>query len=315
MDRGNPYEVAEAIAKLGAWRTAAAHNWALLPSGDADPWLVNVMPAAEGVHARILFFHGWRPFHCFLITRQNNDFWVAASPDDIAHLEVIFPAGGQPVLRSCDEGFVPGAVPAESIPQLAAMLYECFGLFMRFEGDPELAMKYVKERALFAKRQEADGKWSDCALPLPEKNPEFVEKVALRKDILARAKDLPFDPAVKMELDFGKIPGVQTNEPRARYIYLFAAVDANAKTRFVWRTMVVSGRPDGLVSLWQSLAPQLLDHILASGKVPGEIHVRSMRMVRFLRPLGMHLPFKIVVHAALPALDAEVRESIRDKRL
>ena len=104
-------------------------------------------------------------------------------------------------------------------------------------------------------------------------------------------------------------------EPKARSIYLFAAVDANASTRFAWRTMVVSGKPDGLASLWQSLAPQLLDHILAAGKVPGEIHVRSMRMVRFLRPLGMQLPFKLVVHAALPALDAEVNASLREKRL
>ena len=92
-------------------------------------------------------------------------------------------------------------------------------------------------------------------------------------------------------------------------------MDAETKNRFAWRTMAVSGRQFGLLALWQSIAPQLLDHIVASGRVPGEIHVRSMRMVRFLRPLGMQLPFKLVVHAELPALDAEVRGSLREGRL
>lgn len=316
MDRTNPYEVAQAIGKLGAWRTAAAHNWALLPAGCGEPWLVNVIAGSgANIPSRILLFHGWRDFHCYLISRQNGDFWVAASPEDIAHLEAVFPQGGLPALFSCAEGYARIAVEKENEPLLASMLYECFGLFMRFEGDPDLAMKFASERSLFARRQGDDGKWSDCALPLPEKQPQFVEQVSLRKDILARAKDLPFDASWKLELDFGRLPGVQTNEQRPRAIYLFAAVNQADGSRFVWRTMAVSGRQDGLVALWQSLAPQLLDHIVAAGKVPGEIHVRSMRMVRFLRPLGMQLPFKLVVHAELPALDNEVRGSLREKRI
>ncbi len=315
MDRTNPYEVAQAIGKLRAWRTAAAHNWALLPAGCGEPWLVTVFPGDAGNPARMLFFHGWREFHCYLISRQDGDFWVAASPEDITHLEAVFPQGAQPALFSCVEGYVRRVVDKESEPLLASMLYECFGLFMRFEGDPDLAMKFASERALFARRQDDDGKWSDCALPLPEKQPQFVEQVSLRKDILARAKDLPFDASWKLELDFGRLPNVQTNEPHPRAIYLFAAVNQSGGSRFAWRTMAVSGRPDGLVALWQTLAPQLLDHIVAAGKVPGEIHVRSMRMVRFLRPLGMHLPFKLVVNAELPALDNEVRSSLREKRI
>ena len=316
MDRTNPYEVAAAIAKLGAWRTAAAHNWALLPSECGEPWLATVIPGdAAGNPARVLLFHGWRDFHCYLITRQDVNFWVAASPDDIAHLEAVFPKGGEPALFSCAEGYVRSKVDGDAEPLLAAMLYECFGLFMRFETDPGLAMKYVSERALFARRQGPDGKWSDCALPLPEKQPQFVEQVSLRKDILARAKDLPFDASWHLELDFGRVPSVQTNEPHPRAIYLFGAVNAADGRRFVWRTMAVSGRPNGLVALWQTLAPQLLDHIMSAGKVPGEVHVRSLRMVRFLRPLGMHLPFKLVVHAQLPALDNEVRNSLREKRI
>ena len=316
MDRANPEEVARAIGRLGAWQSAAAHNWALVLSGDADPWLVNVLPGdGDKAPARMLFFHGWRNFHCFLISRQSKDFWVAASPEDITHVEVVFPHGMDPVLLEFQEGYVHRPVRDGMRPLLAAMLYECFGLFMRFEGDSGLAMRYASERALFSRRQDGDGKWSDCALPLPEKQPEFVEKVSLRKDMLARAKDLPFDASFKIELDFGRLPGVQTNEELPRAIYLFAAVNADGGNRFIWRTMAVSGRPDGLVALWQVLAQQLLDHIVAAGKVPGEIHVRSMRMVRFLRPLGMHLPFKLVVHGSLPALDAEVNASIREKRI
>lgn len=315
MDRANPYEIAGAIGRLGAWQTAAAHNWALLPSGCGDPWLVSAVAGKDAAPSRLLFFHGWRDFHAYLITRQDNNFWVAASPEDIRHFETVYPSGGAPLLLEFEEGFVRRDLDPSARPLAAAMLYECFGLFMRFESDPGLALKYAPERALFARKQGEDGKWADCALPLPAEPPQFVEKVSLRKDILARAKDLPFDASTRIELDFGRLPGVQTNEPRPRAIYLLGAVDAETKNRFAWRTMAVSGRQDGLLALWQSIAPQLLDHIVASGRVPGEVHVRSMRMVRFLRPLGMQLPFKLVVHAELPALDAEVRGSLKEGRL
>ena len=42
---------------------------------------------------------------------------------------------------------------------------------------------------------------------------------------------------------------------------------------------------------------------LRKRRVPGEIHVRSSRMARFLRPLGIQLPFKLVQHAKLPSLE------------
>ena len=316
MDRSNPCEVAQAIGKLGVWKVAAAHNWALLPAGAGEPWLASAVAGErENSPSRLLLFPGWRAFHCYLITRQNADFWVAASPEDIPHIEAVFPQGGEPVVLEFGEGYVHAPVSGGKAALAAAMLYECFGLFMRFESDPGLAMKYASERALFARRQEPDGKWCDCALPLPEKPPQFVEKVSLRKDLLERAKDLPFDQSLKLELDFGRLPNVQTNEPRPRAIYLFAAVDAGSGGRYAWRTMVASGAQDGLLALWQSLAQQLLERIVADGKVPGEVSVRSMRMVRFLRPLGMHLPFKLVVHANLPALDSEVRRALAEKRI
>ena len=315
MDRANPYEVAEAIGRLNVWKAAAANNWALLPS-DGSQWFVNVQEAdMRGVKARMMFFAGWRPFHCFLITRQNHDFWVALSPADIPHVEVLFPESGPVQIVRYDEGYVQEPLGEDQRGIFARMLYACFGFVMRVEGDPQLPMKFVSERALFALKEDPDGRWSDCALPLPEKPPQFVEQVSLRKELLARAADLPFDASFALEMDFGRVFHAQTQEPRPRALYLCAAVDAKSGSRFLWRKMVVSGKPDGLLALWQSLAQTLLEHIVAAGRVPGEIRVRSMRMVRFLRPLGMHLPFKLVVNSKLALLDAEILSSIREGRL
>ena len=77
----------------------------------------------------------------------------------------------------------------------------------------------------------------------------------------------------------------------------------------------MDGKENGLKRLWEGHAQRLLDAVVAWGRVPGEVHVRSGRMMRFLRPLGLQLPFKLVQHAKLPALDAALTHSIQTKKV
>ena len=102
---------------------------------------------------------------------------------------------------------------------------------------------------------------------------------------------------------------------------MFAAVDAKTGERRLWRKMAVdpkfprNGTLESLQVLWESLAAHLLDAVIRYGKVPGSVHVRSQRMMRMLRPLGMQLPFRLVLHREMPRLTAVVNQSIQDQTI
>ena len=50
--------------------------------------------------------------------------------------------------------------------------------------------------------------------------------------------------------------------------------------------------------------------VIRYGKVPGTLNMRSQRIMRFLRPLGLQLPFKMVIHKQLPQIAAVVNRAI-----
>jgi hypothetical protein len=74
--------------------------------------------------------------------------------------------------------------------------------------------------------------------------------------------------------------------------------------------MSVDGTSDGLQHLWEKHSERLLNAILEYGSVPKEIRVRSPRVMRFIRPLGMHIPFKISQYEKLPAIEVYFKEVI-----
>ena len=111
------------------------------------------------------------------------------------------------------------------------------------------------------------------------------------------------------------VPAYQTREKRSRFLYILAAVDSATGERRVWEKMSVDGKPGGLKRMWEAHAQRVLDRILVEGRIPGALHVRSPRMARFLRPLGMQLPFKLVQFAKLPALEATLELAIRSNTI
>ena len=71
-----------------------------------------------------------------------------------------------------------------------------------------------------------------------------------------------------------------------------------------------NGTMEVLKPLWESLAAHLLEGVIRYGKVPGTLNMRSQRIMRFLRPLGLQLPFKMVIHKQLPQIAAVVNRAI-----
>ena len=107
----------------------------------------------------------------------------------------------------------------------------------------------------------------------------------------------------------------QTRGPNPRFLYILGAVDSATGERRIWERLSVDGKEDGLRRLWEAHAERVLEAMLKVGRVPGSVHVRSSRVARFLRPLGLQLPFKLVQHLQLPRLDTVLRESLQVGRV
>ncbi len=313
-------DLAKALAALDPWERAARNNWALVPQTSAEPFLV--VPTFERkdggpVAGRLLFFPGFETFRDFLLARQVRDYGVAMSAADFRHYEVVGLTRGGAEIFVYEPGFVPQPPTPEDEAVLLPLVRESYGLLLRQEENPELLHAYVaSDHAMFARKEVVDGVWVDGPFRLPAEEPApAVERIGLKRETCAKAKDLPVFPKETWQVDFVLVPSYQTADARPRFLYLFVAINAATGERMAWARLSVDGKEGGLLRLWEGHAQRLLDAIVSWGRVPGEIHVRSGRMMRFLRPLGMQLPFKLVRHEKLPALDATVRESVKARRI
>ena len=315
MDTHNPYEIAAAIAELNVWDKVSAHNWALVPQTSEEPYIVSAGPEKDRekgpVVGRLLLFPGLENFRNFAITRQMPDFGVWMSPLEFRHWEVIAVRDGKAEIFGNVPGYVPQPPTDADREFLAPLLYESLGVLMRIEEDPKLPLRYLeKEHALFARKEVVDGVWQDGPLRMPaDGEVKFVERVSLDTAKCRLAANLPVATEEKWEVDFVMVPAYHTREARPRFLYVFAAVDAATGARAMWLKISVGGTDAALKALWEGHAARLMEAMLRLGRAPGEIHVRSGRMARFLRPLCMHVPFKLVHHARLGAFDAALRHA------
>ncbi len=321
MDKRNPYEIAAAIAELDVWDKVASHNWALVPQMSEEPYIVTAGPEKDRdtgpVAGRLLLFPGLENFRNFAVTRRVPEFGVWMSPLEFRHWEVIAVKNGRAEIYGYVPGYVPQPPSEADQAFLAPLLYESLGILMRIEEDPGLPLRYFKgEHALFARKEVVEDVWQDGPLRMPADNEvKFVERVSLDTAKCKLAAKLPVVADEKWEVDFVLIPAYHTREARPRFLYVFAAVDASTGVRAVWLKMSVGGTDNALKALWEGHAARLLEAMLRLGRAPAEIHVRSGRVARFLRPLGMHVPFKLVHHAKLPALDATLNHAVKTHTL
>ena len=323
MDRNNIDEVAKAITSLKVWKKASKYNWALVSELFDKPLIAAINPAAAGpIAGRLLLFNGFVAHRDFLVFRQNPDLSFATSMLDFDHYEVIGLQDGSAEIYDYRPGFLPVHPDAETSAMLAPILYECYGLMLRLDEDPELPAAYMGEKAMFSRKEGLDGRWHDAPLRPPNLDTiSWTERVGLDRAKCAQAARTDMLPDEVWEADFIQIPMYRTEDSEARILFLFAAVDAKTGERRVWQKLAVNpsvprnGTLDAIKPLWESLASHMLDGVVGRGKVPGSISVRSQRMMRFLRPLGMQLPFKIILHKQLPQLTAVVNRAILEHAL
>lgn len=318
MDRNDPYDIARAIAELKAWKQASQHNWALVPQSSERPYIATVIAekGAGPVEGRLMLFPGLEVFRDYMLARQIPDYGVFMSPLDIPHFEAVGLRDGGVELFSYESGYVPRLPTFEEKAFFAPLLYECYGFLMRLEEKPDLPLAYVDKKAMFARKEVLPDCWIDGPLALPEEDVvQSQEQITLQKADCAKAREMPVFPKEVWEIDYVLVPSYHTPPPRPRFLYLLAAVNQTTGERMMWERLSVDGQEKGLQRLWEGHAQRLLSAIVGHGRVPGELHVRSCRMTRFLRPLGLQLPFKIVQHAKLPMLERVLSTAINSRKV
>ncbi len=321
MDKTNPLDVARAIAGLNVWDKVRAHNWALVPQMSDVPIIATVPPPEkrQDVAGRLLLIPGFKIFRRFMVLLRVPDVGVAMNPMDFRHYEMVAAKNGYVEVVCCEPGYVPRVPQGEEAKYVASLLYECYGLMMRFEENPELPKTFIDRNAMFARKEITEGNWQDGPLACPNDNKVvFEEKVRIDEKLRDAVVKLPLMPAEVWEVDFAMFPMFQTKDPKPRFLYIFAAVNAATGEKVCWDKMSVDQNEpgdDGLLHMWEKLAMRVLNAINRCGHAPGELHVRSQRMMRFMRPLGMHLPFKIVQHSKLPQVEKAFGEVIRTGRI
>jgi len=298
-------EIGRRIDGLGLWAELAPYHWAIKPRGTALPYFCIIVKGDTPlVKARIMLLEGWQTFHDFVRTRIDRNFGFYSSPMEFPHYELLVLANGEEAkLFRYDSGYMPTDANEAGVELCMRMLWEVFGVMMRVESDRKLPLKFATEKAIFARVEGADGKWSDEPMPIPDPRPH-VERVSFSKEDLKCANDLPFAKEESLEIDFRIVPGLFTREARPRCAYVLAAIDGASGERVIWDRSAVNPE-QGVRGLWESMPPRVLKHILSRGRVPGELKLLNSRMFRLIRPLCMNLPFKLSLHDSLPRLEAE----------
>jgi hypothetical protein len=311
MDKRTPREIAEAISKLSIWEERPEFNWGLVPQTTEFPYIGQLAYEKEGpLKGRLLLFPGFQVFHDFLMSRRFSDYGVFTSLLDFPHYTILFPRKGAAQCARYTPGFHPKDINSEEDdPLFKALASQTYGVLLRLESDSKFAGLYSKEKAIVARKEISDNNWIDGPLRVPAKIPIKEERIVFKKSDCEKAAALKKNHEI-WEVEFAMFPNFRTMESPPRFLYVFAGVDSKSgEKRFCYK-MSVDGTPDGLLKLWEKHAERLLESILKFGEMPEEIRVRSPRVMRFIRPLGMYLPFKLSQYKTLPSIETYFNEVI-----
>ncbi len=299
MKEGESFEdLVRKIDALDLWSAIQHCRWAVKPMGTVFPFFCETcLGDGKPVKVRFLMLEGWTSFLDyvqFVIDRANS---FCTSPIELPHFELIVMASGEFHLYRYDTGFSPREADDRQKAFVARILWEAYGVMLRVESDPGLAMRYAAERAVFARVETATGHWEDIPLPVPPRS-KTSDHIAIPKDEIRRAKDLPFLKEKVLHVHFALLMCVVTKEVRPRNVYAFEAYDpAKGQRVFDWR---VSMPPGGtLKGLWESMPAQFVRSLNHLGYTPGEVKVKDPRVFRLLRSLCVELPFKLSLHDEL----------------
>lgn len=298
---GEAYAIAARIDALDLWKTAKKYNWAIKLSGVAFPYFCTTIETGEGCRA-LYMLEGWDTFHHWVLQRHDPDFGFYSSWVELPHFEMISRPGGEIELLHAKPGYYPEKVDKAGEKIVARLLWQCYGILMRVEGNPKEIFKFADRNAMFGRMETSPGVWEDHAFEIKPPRP-YVEEIAIRKSALDKAKDMPVDKNETAELDFRMIYDERfaSIDLEPRYCYrLSMALSPTGKK--VLRERLAVEADVSIKQLWESIPQRVLDALVARGRIPGQICVANMRMFRLMRSLGMELPFKLSLKESLPAV-------------
>ena len=290
-------ELAAKMDALGLWERLLPYTWAIKPRGTVFPYFCQLLPVVPGglLKARMLILEGWQTLHECAQFRSGSEAGYVSAFMELVHFDFAIMSDDKVVILRCETGYAPIAVTdAGRLKMIRKILWESYGLMLRLEAEPQLPLKYAAEKAIFARVEEAPGKWVDRPLEIPEPR-RMVQKVTFNKGMLGKAKDLPIKAEVVWDVDFRLHDMIVTKDPRPRSIYILTAKDHATGEKVLDLNTTINSEI-GLAGMWESMPEQILRKFVQDGLVPGEIRVSSQRMFRLLRPLGMELPIKLSLH-------------------
>lgn len=283
---------------LDIWDRILSYTWAVKPKGTVFPYFCSVVKESSGpVKIRLLMLEGWQTLHDFIRMRSDLDFGFISSPLEIPHYALLILATGETKLYRHDVGYMPQEATDIQRELVGRILWESYGVLLRLETEERLPLKYVAEKAIFARVETAKDVWEDAPLSVPDP-PPYIEKISFPKVDIQRAKDIPFVPGDVLHVDFRLLPAVMTKEQRPRCVYQLLGYDPATKMA-VFDLRASIGKDSGLKELWETMPRQLLKAMIERGRLPGEIKVASGRVFRFLRPLCLEIPFKLTLNERL----------------
>ncbi len=302
MNTKTPEEIGAKMDALNLWEAVLPFNWAVKPSGTAIPYFCTVLRGdGQKVKIRFLMLEGWQTFHDYIHTGVDRNFGYYLTPMEMPHFELVVDHSGAVSVFRNNPGYLPRDLDGREKELCSKILWESYGVMMRMESEEKLPLSFASEKSMFARIEESGGNWVDAPLVIPEPRP-FVEQIAIPKELVNKAKDLPLDPSVAVEIDFRLLFNVMTREDRPRCAYKLMAIEEGTQARVVDQTMSVAA-DFSLKAMWLSIPSRLLTAFVERGKIPGQIKVTTGRLFRILRPIGIEFPVKLSLHDKLDLLN------------
>ena len=87
---------------------------------------------------------------------------------------------------------------------------------------------------------------------------------------------------------------------------MLVAVDGTTGERILFEKNSIHPE-SGLRGLWENLPQHVLERLIARGRMPGEIRLKSARLFRLMRPLTLEIPLKLSLHDELPLLEQAIQ--------
>ena len=287
-------ELIQKIEALDQWNLILTYNWVVRSRLSPFPYFCTAtMRRMEGgriVH-QLHLIEGWEAVHWTMLARKNPEYGYANPDAERPAFRILFAGANSQVIRQDTGRFPRELTPSES-ELVYAILWQTYGLVMRFSEDQNLPLKYSSARpAVFARVEKSPGVWEDAPEPIPPPRP-YKEVVAISKQLLAEANRQPILKEVTWEVAFVRRDSSERIWKGQPFPYLFTVVDY-AASAFVCREEFTIAPDLTLKDMWQGQANLLLQTMIKVHAVPSEVHVDNARLYRFLSPLCRELPIKL----------------------